>query len=79
MRHVSVISGYPISTCFRWLTGFQRDPRDKDVTVGIFESCPRGLIFKNSVSSGIITFAPPRPEYLFSLYIFASFRFSLSF
>ena len=28
MRHVSVISGHPISTGFRGLTGFQRDPLD---------------------------------------------------
>ena len=28
MRHVSVISGHPISISFRELTGCQRDPRD---------------------------------------------------
>ena len=28
MRHVSVISGHPICTGFRGLTGCQQDPRD---------------------------------------------------
>ena len=32
MRHVSVISGYPISTGFCGLTGYQWDPRDRGVT-----------------------------------------------
>ena len=32
MRHVSVISGHPISTGFRGLTGYQQDSRDKGVT-----------------------------------------------
>ena len=31
MRHVSVISEYPISTGFHGLMGCQRDPRDKGV------------------------------------------------
>ena len=32
MRQMSVISGHSIFTCFRRLTGCQRDPRDRDVT-----------------------------------------------
>ena len=32
MRHVSVISGQPISPGFRRLTGCQWDPRDRGVT-----------------------------------------------
>ena len=33
MRHVSVISGHPVTTGFRELTGCQRDPRDRGVTL----------------------------------------------
>ena len=33
MRQMSVISGHPISTGFRRLTGCQRDPRARGVTV----------------------------------------------
>ena len=32
MRHVSMISGHPISTGFRGFTGCQRDPRDRGVS-----------------------------------------------
>ena len=32
MRQMSVISGHPIFTGFRRLTGCQRDPRDRGVT-----------------------------------------------
>ena len=32
MRQMSVISGHPISTGFRRLTGCQRDPRDRGFT-----------------------------------------------
>ena len=32
MRHDDVASGYPISTSFRRLTGYQRDPWDRGVT-----------------------------------------------
>ena len=32
MRYVSVISGHPIFTGFRRLTGYQWDPRDRGVT-----------------------------------------------
>ena len=32
MGHDDVASGYPISTSFRRLTGYQRDPRDRGVT-----------------------------------------------
>ena len=35
MRHVSVISGHPISTGFRRLTGCQWDPRDRGVTLSV--------------------------------------------
>ena len=31
MRHVSVISGHPISISFHGLMGCQRDPRDRGV------------------------------------------------
>ena len=33
MRHVSVISGHPITISFRKLMGCQRDPRDRGVIV----------------------------------------------
>ena len=33
MGHDDVASGYPISTGFRRLTGYQRDPRDRGVTL----------------------------------------------
>ena len=32
MGHDDVTSGYPISTAFRRLTGYQQDPRDRGVT-----------------------------------------------
>ena len=32
MRQMSVISGHPIFTGFRKLTGYQQDPQDKGVT-----------------------------------------------
>ena len=32
MRQMSVISGHPIFTVFRKLTGCQQDPQDKGVT-----------------------------------------------
>ena len=46
MRHVSVISGHPISTSFCRLTGYQRDPRDRGVTE--YRSYPfkRMVLFK---------------------------------
>ena len=36
MRHVSVISEHPIFTGFRGLTGCQRDPWDRGVTMKHF-------------------------------------------
>ena len=35
MRHVSVISGHPISMGFCRLTGCQWDPRDRGVTTTV--------------------------------------------
>ena len=37
MRHVSVISGHLISIGFRGLTGCQREPRDRGVTLITFD------------------------------------------
>ena len=40
MRQMSVISGHPIFTGFYELTGCQRDPRDRGVTVRSLGLCP---------------------------------------
>ena len=37
MRQMSVISGHPIFTGFRRVTGCQRDPQDRGVTHIIYE------------------------------------------
>ena len=42
MRHVSVISGHPLSTGFHGLTGCQRDPRNRGVSIKFY-------IFLNSM------------------------------
>ena len=38
MRQMSVISGYPIFTGFRGLTGCQQDPRDRGITNFTFKN-----------------------------------------